>query len=262
MKGCVCIDIGRSVDQRRRPLPQTYTTLEISVNSSTHSHVDSCHFLITISQSHSRTIIVKVPLKCFSSSHNKMSGAIMRLPPETIDDICNFVDSHADLLSLAATCHTWKFVIIPRHSEYRKVKVTRIIKHPFVWAHLRRRLDLARNVRSMQLVELRTPLSSPDRYPTTLFQKGIDDSVRFANHKYAVRNLCAVLAAMSRLQEFIWDNRLPPKYLIEIAVFRALRSSGCALKYLRLSGWFAMTSDAASLVRALFNSSYSSCMKI
>lgn len=175
----------------------------------------------------------------------------MRLPPETLDDICCFVDSHSDLISLATTSHAWEATIIPRHSEYRKIRISRILEAPSVWAHLRRRIDLARNIRSVELVEVRHVLSVPDRRPTTLLVEEVDVP-EFADDTYVLESFCTVLRALQNLVDFTWErDYLPtdhPGY--EAAVFLALTNCH-SLKRLRLSGNFATQSEGTFAVRVI-----------
>ncbi|TFK71114.1 hypothetical protein BDN72DRAFT_730040, partial [Pluteus cervinus] len=69
------------------------------------------------------------------------------LASEILDEIFSHIEHHRDLVNLACVCRTFALVLVPRHTEYRVIKIQSAA--PFVWAHLARRRDLTRNIREV-----------------------------------------------------------------------------------------------------------------
>lgn len=139
----------------------------------------------------------------------RSSSTQASLPLEVADAILDHVDAHRDLISLACSSKTCFSLVVPRHTEYRTIRLSS--KHPKVWKHLAHRADLARNVRVLLMDESPQRLSTScnlERYPTTLIPEDVDQSVsreavaisegsRAEHMVQAVRN-------MDSLQKFIW----------------------------------------------------------
>ncbi|TFK36134.1 hypothetical protein BDQ12DRAFT_580171, partial [Crucibulum laeve] len=81
------------------------------------------------------------------------------------DLILGFIPSQKDLLPLAFTSRSWHSLIVPRHSEYRELRLSSA--RPEVWAHLAHRADLASNIRNVCISE-HTAIS--ETYPKTLVE--------------------------------------------------------------------------------------------
>ena len=174
--------------------------------------------------------------------HRTMS--LMSLARETLEEIASNLDSHRDLISLALVSPAWKAIIIPRHSQYRVIRIR--VDMPHLWAHLAQRADLARTIKAIHLYD-EHDLSSPQIYPTTLV-----DAIERADEPMGVgpkekedrkiRNMCQALRHMTELREFAWtlsSSTYPTSRSVqEEAIFLAL--SQCqSLAHLALWGRFA-----------------------
>ncbi|TFK62701.1 hypothetical protein BDN72DRAFT_725355, partial [Pluteus cervinus] len=71
-----------------------------------------------------------------------------KLAHELLDEIFSQIDSLSDLFHLALACRLFASLIIPGHSEYRHICAD-MNAAPVIWAHLARRTDLAKNIRSI-----------------------------------------------------------------------------------------------------------------
>lgn len=137
---------------------------------------------------------------------------ILRLPTETLDGIASYIDLHSDLLSLGLACKSMAALVIPRHTEYRIIR----IQHPMpaMWAHLARRADLARNLREVSISERRS-YTTANRFPHTLIDRSLDPASIGASAEIEedrrVRNMCKALSHMRHLKVFTWSaNTFPP----------------------------------------------------
>ncbi|KIK96443.1 hypothetical protein PAXRUDRAFT_32384 [Paxillus rubicundulus Ve08.2h10] len=92
---------------------------------------------------------------------------LTRQPTEILDAIALHVDSKRDLLALALSCHRMYDVISPRHYEYRVIcaKVSSV----GLWNHLIINRSLARNIRSLEVIDERSskPLVLPSDITAT-----------------------------------------------------------------------------------------------
>jgi hypothetical protein len=163
--------------------------------------------------------------------------SLMSLARETLEEIVSYLDSHRNLISLALVSAAWKAIIIPRHSQYRVIRIREDMPH--LWSHLAKRADLARTIKVVHLYE-EHDFSSPQIYPTTLVEEEHGSGEKEEEQK--IKNVCQALRHMTALREFAWSlsaNALPttrPRH--EDAIFRAL--SRCrSLAHLALWGRFA-----------------------
>ncbi|KAJ7702247.1 hypothetical protein B0H17DRAFT_137957 [Mycena rosella] len=139
-------------------------------------------------------------------------GAIRlaELPFDIIDLIISAIPSHRDLVSLAAVSTTCKDLIIPRHTEYRRLRLE--APHPEVWAHLAQRPDLARNIREVTIREGAPGLgpsefTGPERYPIALVEAPSQShpAATVASH------ICQALRNMDALRNFTWVEAWHPR---------------------------------------------------
>lgn len=163
----------------------------------------------------------------------------MQLPPETLDEIASCIGLHRDLISFALASRACADLLIPRHTEYRVIRVRDRVPH--IWAHLARRADLARNIRAVHICE-RYNLSSPDHYPTALLEKSADGIAGHAEEGQRITNLCKALRHMRYLEMFTWDWNVPRalptiKPAHEDQILLTLNQK-TTLKHLALSGRF------------------------
>jgi hypothetical protein len=170
------------------------------------------------------------------------SSLLMRLPPETLDEIASYIDLHRDLVSLACASYACSKLVFPRHIQYRVIRVR--FCTPLLWAHLARRADLSRNIREIHICD-RQDYTSPDRYPTKLIDKQIDGAQHNFTIEEAMNNLCRALRNMKNLHTFTWTcleevSPLLPlhKPHLEDKFLAALRECP-RLEHLALQGLFA-----------------------
>lgn len=129
-------------------------------------------------------------------------AGIFTLPEEILEEIVSRLDQHKDLVALALTSRFCANLVIPRHTQYRILR----LRHTFpeIWAHLARRSDLARNVRELYICE-RDNYGMPDRYPTTLIDNTLNTSWGYAEESARIRNICTALRSMNNLRVFSWS---------------------------------------------------------
>ncbi|KAG6906928.1 hypothetical protein DXG01_011354 [Tephrocybe rancida] len=119
------------------------------------------------------------------------------LPREILNEILSELDQINDLLSLAFTSRANADLVIPEHTEYRRIRTRTPM--PAMWAHLAQRADLARNIREVQLCA-RQDYTAPDRFPVTL----VDSSNHHDDELKRVEHICAALGHMTMLTTFVW----------------------------------------------------------
>lgn len=161
----------------------------------------------------------------------------MRLALETLDQIASYIDLHRDLLAFALASHACANLVIPRHTDYRVIRIR--YPMPYMWAHLSRRADLARNVREVHIAEIRN-YEAPDHAPAALIDKAIDARLENNTDAARIRNLCRALGHMQHLHTFSWSCVIPPGTrtnvpLHEAEIFMAL-SRCTSLRRLSLAG--------------------------
>lgn len=117
------------------------------------------------------------------------------LSVELCDEIFSQVDLRTDLINVACACRSFASLLLPRHTEYRIIRMARPL--PWIWVHLVKRPDLARNIREIYFC----PSSSDfvERLPTSLVQE-VDDSQHTVHGLAAARTMAAALARMTHLR--------------------------------------------------------------
>ncbi|KAG9223972.1 hypothetical protein CCMSSC00406_0004412 [Pleurotus cornucopiae] len=125
---------------------------------------------------------------------------ILRLPQELLDDTLSRIDLHADLISFALASKACSRLVIPRHSQYRVIRVRHI--YPHLWEHLACRADLAMGVRAVHIC-LRKDYTAPDHCPSTLL-KGCASRQKDPDWGTVARNFGAALMHMRELHTFTW----------------------------------------------------------
>lgn len=129
---------------------------------------------------------------------------LTRQPTEILDAIVFHVDSKRDLLALALTCHRLHDVIFPRHYDYRILcaKASSIS----LWNHLIVNRALARNVRTIEIVDERS--SKPLVLPADIIKSDTDlesSDDELALHSKQERLLVSALSKTTSLQSFHWS---------------------------------------------------------
>ncbi|TFK66683.1 hypothetical protein BDN72DRAFT_961577 [Pluteus cervinus] len=135
-----------------------------------------------------------------------------RLPIEVIEHILSWVDRRRDLINFARASRACKALVIPRHAEYRVLRITDNADCIPTWEHLASRPDLASNFRVLHLLRAenaitwdgpRTPrtLLGPDSVPTklpTVWSSEVVDEF--------YKRLCDVVERMDKLHTFVWEE--------------------------------------------------------
>lgn len=169
---------------------------------------------------------------------------------EILDQCLCCIDNHRDLMSFALTCRAKNASVIPRHYQYRLIRLRD--QTPQVWAHLARRKDLSVDIRAVHLHDFAT-LSSPDISPSTLVNECLDGASKHGEEDQRVDNMSLALQNMDGMTEFAWSrhtypySRLSPSAVATSAhednVFLSL--SHCpSLLHLTLLGDFGQDSTA------------------
>ncbi|KAJ3567547.1 hypothetical protein NP233_g6299 [Leucocoprinus birnbaumii] len=163
---------------------------------------------------------------------------LLRLPPEILDGILALIDNHEDILSFALANKECSQFAIPRHTQYRILR----IRHPYpqLWAHLAQRADLASFITHVHITDRNTRILA-ERKPSTLVSQTVTQSE--PDETTRILNMCRAISNMKSLRSFIWEFRMKLPYLPtllpehEDAILRALRKSR-TLEYLALIGPF------------------------
>ncbi|KAJ3822817.1 hypothetical protein F5880DRAFT_1571619 [Lentinula raphanica] len=136
---------------------------------------------------------------------------LSKLPLEILDSILSEIDDHDDLIALALASKDLHRIVIPRHSEYRVLRIRH--RFPALWAHLALRADLSRNLREIQITQ-RDNQALVERYPTTpvsSYQANalgmVDSPDPHQEERERVKNLLVVMEHTQRLKAFHWDFR-------------------------------------------------------
>ncbi|KAG6893386.1 hypothetical protein C0992_010217, partial [Termitomyces sp. T32_za158] len=137
-------------------------------------------------------------------AHNNLPRSLASLPHEIIEAILSEIDQVPDLLSLALTSRANAAIVIPTHTQYRKLRIRTPMSA--MWTHLAQRADLTRNIREVQLCA-RQDYTAPDRFPVSL----VDDSLQDYNEENRISCLCTALKHMKRLITFVWQYEADAK---------------------------------------------------
>ncbi|KAF5359989.1 hypothetical protein D9758_007580 [Tetrapyrgos nigripes] len=135
---------------------------------------------------------------------------LLKLPLEILDEILSELDSHADLMALALCSHMCANLVLPKHAEYRVIRVRH--RRPDMWAHLARRADLARNIREVYICQ-KEDQAATDHFPTTLLPAAskmtavevLQSHLANGREDRRVLNICTALGHMTKLTTFTWD---------------------------------------------------------
>ncbi|KAF8211086.1 hypothetical protein K438DRAFT_1808781 [Mycena galopus ATCC 62051] len=158
------------------------------------------------------------------------SSAFLHLPQELLDEIISDLE-HKDLVSLALVSRASCVLVIPRHTEYRILRVRHLL--PAMWAHLARRADLTRNIREVHICE-RFNKSASDHAPKTLIDHCVDEKITHVVEERRVRNICTALGYMHRLHTFTWSWEVDPPSNAILEVLSRKKT----LRHVGLSGMF------------------------
>ncbi|TFY82010.1 hypothetical protein EWM64_g2000 [Hericium alpestre] len=129
-------------------------------------------------------------------------ASIKAMPAELLDEVASFLDTRSDLLSFALTCRALKQIVIPRHSEYRFVRCH--YRYLDVWRHFIQRPDLARHVRTLEVVDAEDGPTGPPQIPSVALCS--DRPFAFQLSQFTIHDalteLKKALSSMKNLQSF------------------------------------------------------------
>lgn len=166
------------------------------------------------------------------------STPLLQLPPEILDSILALVDVYEDILNFALANHACAAFAIPRHTQYRILRIR--YSRPEIWAHLAQRADLASFITHVYLSDKNTR-SYFERIPHTLVAPL--DTEASGDEANRIRNMCKAIKNMKSLRSFVWEFhlKLPHRPTIlpehENAILRALQRRK-ALEHFALIGPF------------------------
>jgi len=165
-------------------------------------------------------------------------ASLLRLPSEILDQILALLDNHEDIVSFALTNRECSRFAIPRHTEYRVLRIRH--SYPQIWAHLAKRTDLASFITHIHITDKQT-LSFTERKPSTLVPPL--DSRGASDETTRIWHMCKAIDNMTSLRSFVWEFnlKLPQRPTLlpwhEDAILRALGEKK-TLEYLALLGPF------------------------
>ncbi|TFK67034.1 hypothetical protein BDN72DRAFT_116228 [Pluteus cervinus] len=182
------------------------------------------------------------------------------LPAEMIESIISEIPRTRDLVQLACTCSFFRDLIIPRHTEYRVLRLpdTTAGQFDYLWSHLSQRPNLTRNMRKVHVSASDiTDIGWGALFPKTLVEK--DHQLNSLNEREeiilsALRlmflrflfNTLSVMPSMKRLNLVIVTPTTHRPYPDEFAVESRHTPS---LRHLRLGGKYWATSPLVLLTR-------------
>ena len=165
-------------------------------------------------------------------------ASLLRLPSEILDQILALLDSHEDIVSFALTNRECSQFAIPRHTEYRVLRIRH--SYPQIWAHLAKRSDLASLITHIHITDKQT-FSFTERKPSTLVPPL--DTRGASDEPTRIQHMCQAIDNMTSLRSFVWEFnlKLPHRPTLrsghEDAILRALGRKK-TLEYLALLGPF------------------------
>ncbi|TFK62894.1 hypothetical protein BDN72DRAFT_964269 [Pluteus cervinus] len=122
------------------------------------------------------------------------------LPEEIIDLILPEIEHHRDLVNFACASRLCSQLVVPRHTEYRVLRLG-TVHCTHIWAHLARRTDLACNIREINIEQVD---AAHPRAPSSLIND-VDQEKR--DGEIEEEEMLRVLAKMPRLKSFSWEHR-------------------------------------------------------
>lgn len=172
------------------------------------SRVGGCQYKLT-PEEHTLSLHLLSIVEPFIGSAPSRRTLITRQPTEILDAIVFHIDSKQDLLSLALSCQRMHSVIVPRHYDYRTIRCK--VSSISVWNHLIVNRSLARNVRSLEIMDERC--AEVEMVPSGILMtdtdlESTDDELGL--HAKQERFLVAALTKMSSLSTFTWSCNHSP----------------------------------------------------
>ncbi|TFK64271.1 hypothetical protein BDN72DRAFT_278309 [Pluteus cervinus] len=139
-----------------------------------------------------------------------------KLATELLEEIFSQIDSPRDLLNLAIAYGRPSLTsqIIPRHTEYRDLRAD--MTTPEVWAHLARRPDLTKNIRSIHGAHSPILGTTHGGQPFTLMDEH-DCNARKQRREETIKNMTLALRSMTHLKIFLCAFPANPSILRELS---------------------------------------------
>ncbi|KAJ3878454.1 hypothetical protein F5051DRAFT_372795 [Lentinula edodes] len=131
---------------------------------------------------------------------------LWKLPLEILDSILSDLDRHTDLIALALAAKELFRIVVPRHSEYRVLRIRH--RFPRLWAHLARRADLSRNIREIHICQ-KNDQAIIEHYPAASVSSAMPEGMLdpWNEEKERVHNFLVAMGYMEQLKTFQWDFR-------------------------------------------------------
>ncbi|TFY66794.1 hypothetical protein EVG20_g4298 [Dentipellis fragilis] len=171
-----------------------------------------------------------------ASCSSRPPALALALPAELLCSVAFFLDTPHDLLSFALTCHTFNDIAIPRHIDYRVVRCN--LRCYDVWSHLTARPDLARGIRSVEVVddEVKAPLTGPRRVPGAALSSDTCLDLHVADPPLGevCLQLSKALRHMELLQEFSMATTKASDLALEAPIWSVLCQRSCLRHVKRL----------------------------
>ncbi|TFK62591.1 hypothetical protein BDN72DRAFT_964445 [Pluteus cervinus] len=131
----------------------------------------------------------------------KSQGLVLwDLPEEIVEQILPEIELHRDLVSFACASRLCTQLVIPRHTEYRVLRLG-TTKSAHIWAHLSRRQDLASTIREIDIEQVDAEYPC---MPSSLIED-VDREERTG--EVQEEDMIRALGNMYRLKTFGWDYR-------------------------------------------------------
>lgn len=161
---------------------------------------------------------------------------LIQQPTEIIDAILFHVDSKKDLLNVGLGCKRLHDIVFPRHFDYRVIRCK--VSSISVWNHLNHHRSLARNVRTLEILDERVHASLKAGNAIgggkgMLVPKGImqgdtdlestDDELTM--HSKQERFLASALTKMTGLKEFKWSCNHSPISIANVWLTLMIRAA-------------------------------------
>lgn len=143
------------------------------------------------------------------------SAPILRLPPEILDAILSLIEAHVDLLSFALAGRACASFAVPRHTQYRILRIRH--SRPELWEHLAHRADLSNFILHVHISDKNTQLQ-PDRIPHTLVKPLTTQERSYDLETIRIENICRTIRHMRSLRTFVWEFHMRPPYKPTICV--------------------------------------------
>lgn len=197
------VDTALKSYPRTEPLAALHTLQKLL--SSLPSRVGGCAYKLTHDE-HKLSLHLLAIVEPFVALGCGARPALSTQPAEVLDLIASHIHSKRDLLTLGLTCARLRDVVFPRHFEYRVVRCK--VSAVRVWNHLCVNRALARNVRTLEVLDERAGGAGRELIPRGIRTcdtdlESTDDELKGVHKKHG-RFLLNALAQMTGVQTVVW----------------------------------------------------------